>query len=200
MGEKMRKLILLLIVLSLLAGCAKRPEGASPDYQNYLAALDSIAAYEAQVDRTIFTLEVGSEPVTLPPGAKMMVRAPAMPLPLPQMYRDHAYEAELAYYGQVWSIVGGAAIPAIAGMYNNYNNRKMVLGIAKSAGGVTLNNAEGGQQHVMGNWGDINSYGSSGDTGVDFNLQPYEVYQPEPLVVEPSVVVVEQPEPVVVVP
>ncbi len=185
----MKQVILLLLVLTLLVGCAKRPEGPSPDYAGYLATTDNIAAYEAQVDRTIFTMEVGTEPVVLPPGTKMIVRAPAQSLPLPQMYRDHAYEAELAYYGTIWSVVGGAVIPGISSMYNAYNNRKMILGIAKSAGGVTLNNAENGIQSVQGNWGDVTNYGSgTANTGMD--LQPYEV----------SPVIVEQPEPIVVVP
>ena len=180
--------VVAVVLLGLIAldGCAKRPETASPDYQNYLAAMDSIASYEAQVDRTIWTMTT-TEPVTLPAGLTMVVKAPPPALPVPQMWRDHSYEAELAYYGQIWSIVGGAAIPAIAQMYGAYNSRKMVLGIARSAGGVNMYNAEYGTQTVQGNWGDISSYGS-GTAGTDFVSQPYEV--------EP--VIVQQPAPVVV--
>ena len=174
---------LALLALLFLDGCAKRPETASPDYANYLAAMDNIAAYEAQVDRTIWTMTT-TEPVTLPAGLTMTVKAPPPALPVPQMWRDHAYEAELAYYGQIWSIVGGVAIPALSSAYQAYNTRKMVLGISKTAGGVTLNNADGGSQFVQGNWGDISSYGS-GTAATDFTLQPYEVLQPAPVIVVP---------------
>ena len=153
--------VLVLLGLTLfLDGCAKRPETASPDYANYLAAMDSIAAYEAQVDRTIWTMTT-TEPVTLPAGLTMVVKAPPPALPVPQMWRDHSYEAELAYYGQIWSIVGGAAIPALSSAWSTYQNRKMISDIVRYTGGASFH-AEGESQiNFSGGWGD-RSWGYQG--------------------------------------
>ena len=165
--------VVLLGLTLFLDGCAKRPETASPDYANYLAAMDSIAAYEAQVDRTIWTMTT-TEPVTLPAGLTMTVKAPPPALPVPQMWRDHAYEAELAYYGQIWSIVGGAAIPALSSAYQAYNNRRMIGDIMRYAGGATFH-AEGESQiNFSGGWGD-RSWGYQGGSfteQMDMSLRP----------------------------
>lgn len=146
--------ILSALSVLFLAGCATRPETASPDYANYLMAVDAIASYEAGVDRTILHLTVGAEPVILPPGTQMIVRQQPPALPVPEMWRDHAYEAELAYYGTIWSIVGGAAIPAMSGAYSSYNSRKMISDIMRYSGGATFQATESSQINFSGGWGD----------------------------------------------
>ena len=54
-----RLIVGLVVLLVLVAGCASRPEGPSPDYGRYLAAMERVAEMEAGVDRTIFSLTVG---------------------------------------------------------------------------------------------------------------------------------------------
>jgi len=170
----MRKLTLLLLAMSLLAGCAKRPETASPDYANYLATTDNIAAYEASRDQTIFHLTVGDEPVVLPPGTQLLVRAPGPPLPMPQMWRDHAYEAELAYYGTIWNVIGGVVTPAAVTAYGMYNNRKMIGDIMRYAGGATFQADNDSQIIFSGGWGD-RSWGYQGGSfseSLDLSSRP----------------------------
>lgn len=162
----MKSLTLFAIVALLLAGCAKRPDTASPDYANYLAAMDKIAAHEAGIDRTILHLTVGDEPVVLPPGTQMVVRQQPPALPTPEMWRDHSYEAELAYYGQIWSVVGGVAIPTIGAAYQSYNNRKMIGDIMRHAGGAQFTASENSEVNFSGGWGD-RSWGHQGGSSTE---------------------------------
>lgn len=125
--------------------------------------MERVAEMEAGVDRTIFSLTVGQEPVTLPAGAAMVVRAQLPALPVPEVWRDHGYEAELDYYGRIWSIVGGAAIPALSSAYGAYNNRKMIGDIMRYAGGASFH-AEGESAiQFSGGWGDRSTGYHAGD-------------------------------------
>jgi hypothetical protein len=153
------------VCVMIVAGCAKRPETASPDYANYLQAMDAVAQYESQVDRTIWTMET-TEPVTLPAGLTMIVKSPPPPLPVPEMWRDHSYEAELAYYGQIWSVVGGVAIPTIGAAYQSYNNRKMIGDIMRHAGGAQFSADNDSEINFSGGWGD-RSWGYQGGSSTE---------------------------------
>jgi hypothetical protein len=178
----MGKILPAVLLAVMLTGCASRPVGPSADYERYVTAVERIAEIEAGVDRTIWGMTVGSEPVVLPPGTHMFVRAPAPALQIPVEHRDHSYEAELAYYGQLWSVVGGVAIPAASAAYGAYNNRKMIGDIMRYAGGASFTATEASQINFSGGWGDR----SWGYQGGGFS----EVLTPDVYEVRPEVVVV----------
>lgn len=185
----MKSLLIVLLSFTFLASCAARPVGPDANYGQYLAAVTATAEREAAVDRTIWTMTVGTEPVVLPAGTAIMVRVPPGPLPQPQMFRDYAYEAELAYYGQIWSIVGGVAIPAMSSAWSAYQNRRMIEGIVGRVGTTaTWNNTGDGIQMFSGGLGDrVGDYVET-TTLQPFAVDPVVVPTPAPVIVNPVVV------------
>lgn len=192
----MKRAIGAMLMAVLMAGCAARPDGPSLDYAGYLAAMERVAEMEAQVDRTIWVMAVGAEPVVLPSGTTITVRVPPGPLPQPQMFRDFAYEAELAYYGQIWSIVGGVAIPAMSSAWSAYQNRRMIEGIMQQVGTTAIwNNTGDGTQMFSGGMGDRTGDYVETTTLQPFAVDPVVVPAPAPVIVNPVIMPTPAPGP-----
>ncbi len=196
---KKKRIVLLAILFAtilLLPSCSGKAV-VNPNYQAQLDSHERLAKQFAAADRTTFEMEVGDQPVTLPPGVKFIVKAPPPEPIYPIMFRDYGREANLQFWS---SIVNSIVQPGLGGLFNwlgQREDRKMLDGVFTGRRGVDFSAV-----------GDINFSGGIGDYGLrgysSSNTTDTSTVTPAPVfntpVVNKPVVVQPMVPPLVVVP
>ena len=159
----MKSLLLFAIIAVLTTGCAKRPEGPSSEYLAMLEAYKQIAEIESKVDRRNLVITVGAESVVLPAGMTIEARVVPPPLQVPGQHRDYAYEAELQRDAAIIGMVAGPLASGLFGYLGTRENRKMVTGLMRYAGGATFQATDGSEINFSGGWGDRSTGVHTGD-------------------------------------
>ncbi len=151
----MKHIVMAAAILTLvcLVSCAGRGV-VDPNYKAMLDAHERLAREFAGADRAIFKMEVGDQPVTLPPGVTFVVNAQPSDPVYPAVFRDYGREANLQFWS---SIVNSIVQPGLGGLFNwlgQREDRKMFDGIFTGRQGISF-----------GAVGDINFSGGIGDYG-----------------------------------
>ncbi len=170
----MKKNVFLMVfagLFCLLAGCAGKR--VDPNYKAMLDAHKQQVETYAGIDRSVFKLEVGDTPLTLPPGAKLTVNSQLPELELPTMFRDYRQEAQLKFWGGLLTTVGGQGLGGLFKWLGQREDRKLFDGIFAARQGIDFTAT-----------GDINFSGGIGDYGTR-GYSP--TITPAPVVVPPVI-------------
>ncbi len=149
----MKKIMLLFIVLAgLMFGCASKQ--VDPNYQAQLTAYDSNLKSYASLDRTVWAMEVGDQPVTLPPGTRLTVKSQLPEFQPPPMFRDYGQEARLKFWGGILTAFANQGLGGLFSYLGQREDRKLYDGIFAAPRGIDFTAT-----------GDINFSGGIGDYG-----------------------------------